>query len=156
MSQQVSPSIFPMRTVIAWLNELSMLHKISKLSINMKDQLSALLLTDCSNFSICQSIKILNLQWPGGFVNEGFFFRQFVNLEHLILKLPSDYLRRINFSLMNKLHTLEITTDLNHTPIDQLNEHNNYSELSAGMSIGNEHESQNYSKGIDYSQLQLP
>lgn len=118
MSQQVSPSIFPMRTVIAWLNELSMLHKISKLSITMKDQLSALLLTDCSNFSICQSIKILNLQWPGGFVNEGFFFRQFVNLEHLILKLPSDYLRRINFSLMNKLHTLEITTDLNHTPID--------------------------------------
>jgi type III secretory pathway lipoprotein EscJ len=60
-SSQQSPSIFPMRTVIAWLNELSMLHKISKLSISMKDQHSALLLTDCSNFSICQSIRILNL-----------------------------------------------------------------------------------------------
>lgn len=73
--QQPSPSIFPMRVVIAWLNELSMLHKISKLSISMMDRHSALLLTDCSNFSICQSIRILNLQWPGGFVNEGFFFR---------------------------------------------------------------------------------
>lgn len=74
-AQLAAPSIFPMRTVIAWLNELSVLHQISKLSILIKDSNSALLLTDCSNFSICQSIRILNLHWPGGFVNEGYFFR---------------------------------------------------------------------------------
>ena len=34
---QQSPSIFPMRTVIAWINELSMLHQITKLSIKIKD-----------------------------------------------------------------------------------------------------------------------
>lgn len=95
-----------------------MLHQISKLSISIKDHNSALLLTDCSNFSICQSIRILDLQWPGGFVNEGFFFRQFVNLQHLILKLPNDYLRRINFSIMNYLQTLEITTDLCNSNFD--------------------------------------
>ena len=147
-----SPSIFPMRTVIAWLNELSMLHQIQKLSISMKDHHSALLLTDCSNFSICQSIRLLNLQWPAGFVNEGFFFRQFVHLEHLILKLPSEFLRRINFSIMQRLHTLEITTDLPQLPCDFAEQ--SYSEFS-GVSIGNDGESAQC-KGIDYSQLQLP
>ena len=107
-----------MRTVIAWLNELSMLHQIQKLSIVIQDENSALLLTDCSNFSICHSIRVLNLKWPQGFVNEGFFFRQFVNVQHLILKLPSDYLRRINFSLMSQLQTLEITTDFIYSNFD--------------------------------------
>jgi len=45
----------------------------------------------------------MNLQWPGGFVNEGTFFKQFVNLQHLQLKLPPEYLRKINFSVMNQL-----------------------------------------------------
>ena len=50
---QNSSAIFPMRTVIAWLNELAVLHQISKLSISLIDNNSALLLTDCSNFTIC-------------------------------------------------------------------------------------------------------
>lgn len=40
---------------------------------------------------------------------------------------------------MSKLQTLEITTDLNQAPIDHMhmNEHN-FSELSGGVSIGND------------------
>jgi hypothetical protein len=87
-------------------------------------------------------------------VNEGFFFRQFVHLEHLILELPSDYLRRINFSVMNQLQTLEITTELSSNSFDHTYEPC-YSELS-GVSIGNELEGVNYCRGLDYSQLQLP
>ena len=109
-----------------------------------------MLLTDCSNFTICRSIRVMNLQWPGGFVNEGTFFRQFVNLQHLILKIPPEYLRRINFGSMDQLMTLEICRDLmtpnTENPFD--------SELSGGVSLSG-HESE-HCKGIDYANLQLP
>jgi hypothetical protein len=53
------------------------------------------------------------------------------------------------------LKTLEITTDLLSNNFDHYNEQS-YSEFS-GVSIGNDGSlEQNFSKGIDYSQLQLP
>ena len=53
---------------------------------------------------------------------------------------------------MNYLQTLEITTDLCNSNFDHYEQ--SYSEFS-GVSIGNDTEG-NYSKGIDWSQLQLP
>ena len=68
------------------------------------------------------------------------------------MKLPNEYLGRINFSLMNELKTLEITTDALYKNFDHYEQ--SYSEFS-GVSIGNDSDS-NFCKGIDYSQLQLP
>jgi hypothetical protein len=78
-----------------------------------------------------------------------------VNLEHLILKVPNEYLRRINFQLMNHLQTLEITTELNQHSVE--NQYDpSFSELSGGNSLGMDVDCNNCSKGIDYSLLQLP
>lgn len=61
--------------------------------------------------------------------------------------LPSEYLSRINLSLMNQLKILEITTDAIYKNFDHYEQ--SYSEFS-GVSIGNDCDG-NYCKGIDYS-----
>lgn len=92
----------------------------------------------------------MSLQWPGGFVNEGNFFRQFINLQHLVLKIPPEYLKKINFSVMEQLETLEITTDL----IISHNMDNFDSEMSERVSLSQQ--DSDYCKGLDYANLHLP